>query len=738
MRGLDTLALTARLAWRNVRLQRGKSLLVGGIFLFGALMVVLSNALVDAMDKGMTRSITQSLAGHLQIYDADAKDKLALYGDQFAGTPDFGQIAQFHETAQIIRAIPGVRAVVPLGAQIAMVARGNEMDRRLSQLRNLVDPQAKPTAAEQAAVPEGAEALPYRIEQVRYLIELLADDLALAGALIDESEEAREQQRSVQRAQTDAFWQEFQADPLPALEFLENKIAPLDAESGFIGMWFMGTDPAAFAEAFPRFEIVLGEPLPQGQRGFLFNHGFYEEAVKNPIARELDHLMRAAEQGQLMADDAELRARARRAQDQYRRIQFQLDPQGTAQLTAGLQTLLGAQEPALKSEADLSKLLQAFLQIDDNNIKTRHAWFYEHIAPLIELYAIPVGQTITVQSFTKAGYPRALNLKVYGTFQFSGLERSTISKVHNLIDMISFRDLYGDTTPEKTAELAALREAVGARDVTAEEAEDALFGEAADPELPDPTLADAPAQVEGDPGDRPASEDDLQGVLADLAALDLSAAARITADHYDPQIIEQGLALNAAIILEDERPENIAAKKQEIQAALDAAGQRIQVVDWQEAAGLIGQLVLVVRVILAIVFLILAVVSLVIINNSMVMATLERLKEVGTMRAIGAPRRFVTQLLMGETLVLSLVAGGLGALLGGVIVLWLGATGIASRNEFMTFLFSGSHLRPELSIPQMLFAIGLVVVVGVLSTFYPARLAARVNPAQAMGAGDGT
>ena len=54
---LDPAFLSRRLALRNVLAHRTKSIIVGIIFALGALVVVVGNALVDAMDVGMARSI---------------------------------------------------------------------------------------------------------------------------------------------------------------------------------------------------------------------------------------------------------------------------------------------------------------------------------------------------------------------------------------------------------------------------------------------------------------------------------------------------------------------------------------------------------------------------------------------------------------------------------------------------------------------------------------------------------
>ena len=51
--------------------------------------------------------------------------------------------------------------------------------------------------------------------------------------------------------------------------------------------------------------------------------------------------------------------------------------------------------------------------------------FYELIAPVIDLYAIDVGEVMTVRAFTRSGFLKSVNVKVYGIFRFKGLESPT-------------------------------------------------------------------------------------------------------------------------------------------------------------------------------------------------------------------------------------------------------------------------------------------------------------------------
>jgi len=89
-----------------------------------------------------------------------------------------------------------------------------------------------------------------------------------------------------------------------------------------------------------------------------------------------------------------------------------------------------------------------------------------------------------------------------------------------------------------------------------------------------------------------------------------------------------------------------------------------------------------------------------------------------------------------ETVVLGLAFGSLGALLGSGIVGWMNHAGIPAGNEFLYFFFSGPSLHPGLSLGSLLGAFVVVVLVTCASALYPAVMATRVSPIQAMASED--
>jgi ABC-type antimicrobial peptide transport system permease subunit len=130
-------------------------------------------------------------------------------------------------------------------------------------------------------------------------------------------------------------------------------------------------------------------------------------------------------------------------------------------------------------------------------------------------------------------------------------------------------------------------------------------------------------------------------------------------------------------------------------------------------------------------------IALVIINNAMVMAALQRVKEIGTMRAIGAQARFVVVMLLVEIASVGLLFGLAGAALGaGVVWLIRAGGGIPASSDLLFFLFSGPALLPRMGGTSVVASLVLVVAVSILSGLYPALLAMRVSPVEAMATED--
>jgi len=351
--------------------------------------------------------------------------------------------------------------------------------------------------------------------------------------------------------------------------------------------------------------------------------------------------------------------------------------------------------------------------MNDDNFSRRFTFFYDQLAPLLELYRIRVGDVLTIKAFTRSGYVQSVNVPVYGTFQFKGMEDAALAGNLNLMDLVSFRDLYGYLSADKIEEVDKLKKLAGAKAIDRSRAEDELFGTART------VVAEATPGVIDEGNEKPGN----------LRALRREELLRRV---YSKNEMDNGVLLSAAVILKD--PKKLKQTMKEIAAVSARDNLQLKPVSWQEAAGLIGQFVSLAKLALYIAVFIIFIVALVIINNAMMMATLQRVHEIGTMRAIGAQRGFVLGLVLTEIIVLGLVFGGAGAALGTGVVKWLGSVGIAARNDWFYFFFSGPRLHPWLTAGNLIAAFVIVLLVSAISTLYPAFLATRVAPVRAMQA----
>jgi ABC-type lipoprotein release transport system permease subunit len=717
-----TFGVVAQMAFRNLFASRLKTIIVGGIIFFGGLLVVAGNSLLDSVVAAMSRSVIGSVAGHIQVYNAKSKDNLEVMGRMMMGDPDLTQLDDFSKVRASLLKVPNVKSVVPMGISGALVTSGNTIDLALEKLRNAVKAEkAATTDVERAKARAAVES---EKGHVRQIVTVLQGDLKNAKAVLDEKAIDPADAEAVTRAASDQFWNDFDKDPFNALEFLENRIASQAADADLLFLNYVGTDFQAFQKSFDRMKIVEGTMVPPGKRGFLFAKNVYEDQVKLKAARRLDKIKEGVDQqGETIATDPDLKRMVRENVSQVREILLQLDIPKTADFRAKLQRELGSQE------SDVGKLLAAFFQTDDQNFHQRYDFFYKELAPSLELYRVRIGDVLTIKAFTRSGYVQSVNVPVYGTFQFQGLEKSTLAGALNLMDMVSFRELYGFMSGEKLAEIQALQKEAGAQEINRENAEAELFGKAS----ADTNAAPAPEAKRSPPHHIEATT--TPGVSAVKHDLGESLGGKLEREEARSRVfptgeVEQGVVLNAAVIVKNPK------KIKETIAAIEEQGTKdgltLKAIDWQQAAGLIGQFVDVTRAVLYVAILIIFLIALVIINNALVMATLERVKEIGTLRAIGAQRRFILAMLVVESIVVGIIFGGLGAGLGALIVTLVGKIGIPAKSDVWFFFFSGPRLYPFIGTSNIIAAFVIVLLVSAFSSFYPAWIAMRVTPRQAM------
>jgi putative ABC transport system permease protein len=131
--------------------------------------------------------------------------------------------------------------------------------------------------------------------------------------------------------------------------------------------------------------------------------------------------------------------------------------------------------------------------------------------------------------------------------------------------------------------------------------------------------------------------------------------------------------------------------------------------------------------ILAVLFLII----MVGITNTFRMIMQERIKEIGTMRALGMQKVGVRRLFLTEALCLS--AGGIlaGLLIAGAVMLGVSAIDFGTETQFFIILKNG-HVTFSPSIVQSTGHVLLIILLTLVAAYIPARKAAKLRPADAL------
>lgn len=124
------------------------------------------------------------------------------------------------------------------------------------------------------------------------------------------------------------------------------------------------------------------------------------------------------------------------------------------------------------------------------------------------------------------------------------------------------------------------------------------------------------------------------------------------------------------------------------------------------------------------------------IMNTMLMATYDRIRELGILKAIGAtPLRILTDVLT-EAVLLTILATVFG-LIAGVLLSWyFQVHGIDTRGTGGDMSFAGVAFDPiwkaSLSLRAIYIPVTMMWAISVLGAFYPASIAARLKPVEAI------
>ncbi len=174
----------------------------------------------------------------------------------------------------------------------------------------------------------------------------------------------------------------------------------------------------------------------------------------------------------------------------------------------------------------------------------------------------------------------------------------------------------------------------------------------------------------------------------------------------------------------------------ELNERFEAEGLNVHAMNWKAAAFSYTETVEGIGFIFNLLIIILAVVVFIIIMNTMTVSVIERTGEIGTMRAIGAEKRFVRRLFFTETLMLTSVSSVLGIIIAFIAMGIFNSMNITITNSIAKMILGGGlmHFSPTVTI------IGVTVLVAllgsILSNLYPVSSALKITPLKALSKSD--
>jgi ABC-type lipoprotein release transport system permease subunit len=118
--------------------------------------------------------------------------------------------------------------------------------------------------------------------------------------------------------------------------------------------------------------------------------------------------------------------------------------------------------------------------------------------------------------------------------------------------------------------------------------------------------------------------------------------------------------------------------------------------------------------------------------NTMLMAVLERVREIGMLMAIGMAKGKIFVMILLETLILSMIGGPLGLLLSYGFVEYFGKHGINLEGAAYEDAGFSSIVYPYLDGNSYLNVAVMVFIMALLAAIYPAQKALKLNPVEAI------
>lgn len=200
---------------------------------------------------------------------------------------------------------------------------------------------------------------------------------------------------------------------------------------------------------------------------------------------------------------------------------------------------------------------------------------------------------------------------------------------------------------------------------------------------------------------------------------------------FGPEFFSQSTIWNY-LILRTKENQSSAKIISNLNTFFSKNGWPVEATNWRNAAGSTALYLYWIRLIFNIgVFVILGA-GFIVINNTLVVGVLNRTQEIGTLRAEGASRLFISVQCMLETFLLTISSGVLACFIGLFVSAGISFIGISFSNSFLIQLFGSDTLTFSPTLLTFCETIGMSFILGIIGWIYPVMAALKISPVQAM------
>jgi ABC-type lipoprotein release transport system permease subunit len=161
-------------------------------------------------------------------------------------------------------------------------------------------------------------------------------------------------------------------------------------------------------------------------------------------------------------------------------------------------------------------------------------------------------------------------------------------------------------------------------------------------------------------------------------------------------------------------------------------GENEQIITWEDANALLIQTQQLSDAYMVVIYLIVLAITATVIVNTLVMAVFERTREIGILSAIGMKAGRIMAMFFAESSLLAVGGIGMGLVMGGLLVAYASKVGFYIGDVGVTGFILGERIYAYLTVSDTVTLTLTAFIVTLLAGLYPALLAARMEPVEAL------